>query len=466
MKNNKYQLNILGNSYLSYIVASHLIGDELDVTILNDPSFGMGENYGNLISELDKSFFHTWGKDKNLVSLQNLNEYLTPMPVEFRIDDIQVCFGRTPSLNLIEMLRKIPSFFKGLKDKDKLIKDIIINSHQFDESYYNFCHLVGANIFRYKTFQNLVIEDFLVHCPDSIKKIYEVFIENWFENISSMHQKDETKKALMYLWRSVFQNKISIKTSEFEVFHLFLTMLGQTYRIDQDAFKKSCKKNKAIRTYEGEVLDIHQSFGNVRNIHHSSEKEAIDLNQLFIICSGPPENMVEIERLHPGYCSTLLRIKNFAKYQFLQDKVYVYARSCDFGTRMPFWLLYKNNDELWVSANLKKEDASKIDFDIPFIKEKIKNDFNFFYPHKNLDPDFIDQKRGNDFYYQESDWQNFSRTQLAYVPVSKKFKILDKRKHRFVKINNSNYFGPLRNGPLGLLSLLMELKDCHKLVSR
>ena len=294
MKNNKYQLNILGNSYLSYIVASHLIGDELDVTILNDPSFGMGENYGNLISELDKSFFHTWGKDKNLVSLQNLNEYLTPIPVEFRIDDIQVCFGRTPSLNLIEMLRKIPSFFKGLKDKDKLIKDIIINSHQFDGSYYNFCHLVGANIFRYKTFQNLVIEDFLVHCPDSIKKIYEVFIENWFENISSMHQKDETKKALMYLWRSVFQNKISIKTSEFEVFHLFLTMLGQTYRIDQDAFKKSCKKNKAIRTYEGEVLDIHQSFGNVRNIHHSSEKEAIDLNQLFIICSGPPENMFEI----------------------------------------------------------------------------------------------------------------------------------------------------------------------------
>ncbi|MDH5581042.1 MAG: hypothetical protein OEY33_03985 [Bdellovibrionales bacterium] len=466
MKKNENHLNIVGDSYLSYIAASHLSAEKRDISIIDDPSYRFGEIYGSFISELDKYFMHAWGKDKEIGPLKNIEKYLTPKPLEFSIDHLKICLGQAPFLNIIELLRKVPSFFKGLEEKDKLIKDIVRNSGQFDDAYYNFCRLVGANIFRYKSFQNLLIEDFLAHCPDSFKKIYEVFADAWFTYSKSFNEGDRTKKSLMYLWRTIYQNKLSVKTSEFEVFHLILVMLGPTYQIDQQLFKDDCKKEKGFNTFKGQVLNFTQRFGNVRSIEHSSKNGPMETNQLFILCSTPPEDKVELARIYPGYTSVLLRVKNCKDYDFINDKLYVFGRSGDLGTRMSFWTIHRNNGELWISAKVKKENAYKIEFDLPFVKEKLTRDLAYFYPHKNLRPQFIEKKQGHDFYYQESNWNSFTRVKLARIPVSKKFKIFDANKHRFRKIKNANYFGPLKDGPLGLLSLLMELKDCQKLIPR
>ncbi len=461
----EHNLSIVCHNYLGHILANELSMEGRNIKLIDTPQYNYGDLTSNIISYLDKEFFETWGKDREIKALRDMQPYLSSAPFEFCFDDYRICLGNTPSQNLLEMIRKIPDFLVGYDDLPKLIKELVQNPENFDRSYFEFCHLVAANIFRYKSFQNLLIEDFLIHCPDHLKKLYEVFQETWFKKIRSLDMKEDSKKGLMYLFRSIYQNKISIQTSEFEVFHLFLTLLGPKYSVDNEKVKKDLAHKGGFEVKSNQLSGFDMSWGKVSSIDLDEKKEELETNQIFFLTSYPPEEIMELPRISDAYSNIKFKIENKEDFGFLGRSRYIYSTSHYLGTRMPFVEIYWDKTNIRGNAVLKKQDADKVEFHTSFIKTNLKKLLKNFYPQKELNITCTEFEAGHDFYYLQSDWQNMKREKLAHFPISRKFRLLSEDKNRFIKVKNANYFGPLKDGPLGLLSLLMELKDSEKLIN-
>lgn len=456
---------IVGKSYLNYLLGHKILDEEKSIQLIEDEDFGIGENYSCKVFELEKQFLKTWGEDEKLDALKNIEETISNKPIEFAVPGLRILLGRNPSENIGELIRKAPQFFYDEKDQnDKIIKDILKNSELFDLMYNRFCHLVAANIFRYKSFQNLIIEDFLIHCPQHIQTLYKCFLEKWFKISKSLKKENVPLKNLMYLLRANIHNKICLKTSDFEVFHLFLCLLSPRYEINDKQLRSSFNWPKNVEVIKGKVDDLNLRFSKVKTL--DVDNKEFPTKNIFFVTSKGREDKLDIPFKYRTYINLKLTGLKSNNLRFLKEHTYVYGSNEKLGTRFPFWQMKLVGKELVFDMIVEFKNGTKEEFFLKKVKEILAKDLKFIWGDIDINFDDIQATFGNELYYCDGTWQEHKRDELARIPISRKFKVYSAKKNKFIKSSNSYYFGPLKDGPLGLLSLLMELKDSNKLMGK
>ena len=123
---------------------------------------------------------------------------------------------------------------------------------------------------------------------------------------------------------------------------------------------------------------------------------------------------------------------------------------------------------MWIAKIFKKKIEVKMlkrfekGMKVEFLKEKVvkqvERDWEGIFPKMLDGMESFSMKLGKDLYLEDEDLKKIKNGDEAPFPkILSLFDVSKMKKNRNLK--NVTYFGPLKEGPLGLLSTLMELRD-------
>jgi len=444
MLNKNVDTIIVGQNYLSYLLAFQLITERHDVLILNDERIAKDDNHFKMFSPMEKSFIQAWGEDLEAPYLEHISEALSVRPFIISLDEKEVLLGRdNPYQNIVELARKFPEFFYEILE---FIDSSGITEESFNEAYYNMCDRLGKTLCRYKTLQNFNFSTFSNHCPDYMTDIFDLF----FERISMGDEFEDSKALFAYGMRAIFHDVLTISMPKIEAFHLFCSLIGPRYQLDTSHI---VSKLKGLLEHRG---------GNFRNSQirewkfHKGRPWCVELNsfegiihprKLTFIGGRPRQIPLKLETQHL-----------YGNYELIVRKDKLHQRSLPFfkfysnhmGAQFPFWVEYRlegeDESKSRVRVFSKGHDAEKEEFLFNEISDLLCK-------HNVIEmkSDIEDIKLGED---------------VISGVVAKSLNLPEKmilRDGAFAlkgeKLKDVYYIGPCKKGPLGLLSSLMETKD-------
>jgi hypothetical protein len=464
--NKKFNMALIGKNYLSFLLSIELMEWNMKVIILDDKRVTYGQHYTDYLCQLEYSFLMLWGEDRQIEPFQKLQHYIVKKPFSIIIGQHRVLLGNSPAQNLSELIRKFPNFFlyEELKEINLFLCDEDKQA-QFNDSYYAFCSRLAENSFRFRTSQNLSLGYTLSLCPENIKFIFSVF-EKAFLNQDNFKEPDDTLniKTFLYLTRGIFHRKLSIGATEFELFHLFLSLLSPHFQLDHKAlmgdllpifterggaFKKTYIKDWLFEKKRPWSLEL-------------SSYEGIIHPQKISLLGGRPESIpVKVDVKEKSFRSIDLRFALNEKADLklgLEGQRVFYTRSQKIGGQNPFWegRFQKNGGVLKIYNRSYK--GMKIDFIKNFIIAELEKDLSIICkrPITNLLIESI--HFGHDLCLEEKSFKSSGFKQD--MPLLSKVEVYDCTAPGLDDLlKNVHYFGPLKRGSFGLFSTLMEIKD-------
>ena len=108
-------LLLVGKSYPSILLGLEFLEQGKDVLLLDDDRLQLGELYTDRPLALEKEYLRSWGEQRNIKPLINIEKYLKSVPTTFISNGMRLRLGESPARNCQELFRKIPSLLSRLK---------------------------------------------------------------------------------------------------------------------------------------------------------------------------------------------------------------------------------------------------------------------------------------------------------------------------------------------------------------
>ena len=235
MINKKIDSVILGNNLLSYIMAIKNIKNERSCIVLDDIKMKFGSLYIEAISDFEKNMLELLGRTLNIDSLKEISNYLSERHITFVIDNTMIRLGRSPYRNLVELARKFPNLFFNQDNNGTDLLNLLQDNKLSEEFDFRFNQFLKATS-KMTMEDGFKLNQLLTICPKIIKDLFEGCLR-FFNNKGNLNQQLEKyweHKTLFYMARGYYQNKLGLKMSQEEVFHLFLSMLSPLYDINHE----------------------------------------------------------------------------------------------------------------------------------------------------------------------------------------------------------------------------------------
>jgi hypothetical protein len=444
MLNKNVDTIIVGQNYLSYLLAFQLITEKHDVLILNDERIAKDDNHFKMFSPMEKDFIQAWGEDLGATYLEHLNESLSTKPFIVAIEDKEVLLGRdNPYQNLVELARKFPEFFYEILE---FVDSGGINEQSFNESYYNMCERLGKTLCRFKTLQNFNFSTFSNHCPDYMTDIFEIF----YKKVSMNGGFEDPKALFIYGMRAIFHDVLTVSMPKIEAFHLFCSLLGPRYQLDTSIIVSKLKgllEHRGGNFRDSQIREWKFHKGRPWCVELNSFEGIIHPRKLTFIGGRPKQIPLKLDTEHL-----------YGNYELTVKKNDLHKRSLPFfkfhakymGSQFPFWVETnmpgEQEETSFIKVFSKGHHGEKEDFIFGEIADLLIKD-------KVIDraEDISNIKLGDD---------------VISGVVAKSLNLPEKmilRDGAFAlkgeKLKDVFYIGPCKKGPLGLLSSLMETKD-------
>lgn len=437
---------IIGQNYISFLIAFDQLNKGKDVLILDDQRILESRNYYSFFSSLEKNFIQSWANDLEIAHLSNIDQALIKRPFFINIDKTMIFIGRdNPYLNFMELARKLPDIFEDIFLK---LKAANISEEEFNNDYYMFCARTGKTLCLFKSLQNVNLLTFSHHAPDYFNEILSIF-----ETKIKEYSQSETKNILVYALRSIFQNVLDTQISNIESLHLFICLIGPRYFFEsQEIYMKMVEelinrggffRSKKIRewkffnnkpwcveldSFEGIVHPKNIAFIGGRPIQYPLQFES---DEMYLTYEA------HIKRKHTG---------------FLPESFSYYFDSSKIGSNIPYIVKYSQGEYDVVELMTRLVSCQKAGFHKTEIIEALK-----FHKLITSDEDILTIQEG-------SDVLSLRASKSINFPL--KVPILDTTHYLKAKqLNDIHYIGPLQKAPLGLLSSLMESKDHRNFMS-
>jgi len=460
-------LTTVGKSFLSFIYSLSFLDKGRKVLLLDDKRLSYGELFSDTFWALEKEFLKTWGRERNISSLEFLDQFLVKKHIVFVIGNKRIRLGDTPSRNLVELSRKIPILFQG-RFKD-IVQNIISsekNSKAFDQSFLSLCRRVGQNCFKYKTLQSLDMAFFLTHCPANIKELYQLFCGILDSETDHYLGPEWELKTLAFLGRGFFQKKFSWFSNEFERFHFFLCLFSPHYRPDHEGLIESLKDDYEKKGGQFKKTSIKEwvfHTGSPWCLELESYEGLVHPEKIAFFGGVSREIPLQIGTVDKFFTSLKIvwTLKDNLEEELWEERI-VKTELKRLGTLRPFWEasfgknkivinvvvpFEKGSKTSFISEEVEKEMIKEMDPFCPFIEDKIEKREFFFTPEVWL-------HGKNVKYYRKPEEMSF----YSSVDLYDLSKIGKKN-----KLKKVDYFGPLKEG-YGLFSSLMEIKDANTFI--
>tara|TARA_Y100000590_G_scaffold470440_1_gene664944 strand:+ start:33236 stop:34627 length:1392 start_codon:yes stop_codon:yes gene_type:complete len=451
-------MTLVGKNYLSFLLGVELLDRNQKVLLLDDDRLSYGQLYSDSLPQLEVDFLKTWGEDRGLEPFLHLDKYLKNRHLTFVIGDNLIRLGGRPSHNFSEILRKLSNMLPaGLEIGWPY--ETLEGQKEFDDAFHAFSKRIAQNAFRYKSVQSFNTAVFLAHCPPDIKKCFESF-EEVFRNLSlDPYEGQNSELTFFFMARGKFQKKFSMELSRFELFHLFLTLLSPLYELDQDSL---------LMDLEPVLIERGGLYKRTRIrewLFHKSKPWSLELasydgiihpKNISLLGADPSGLSIKLENL--GQSFGCIRVSfDFASDAkiFWENEKFLRCDKSMLGTERPLWEADFGEEKVLFKVFVKKLKGSKIEFHEKEILKMLKIDMTQIFPGlwEKLEEPTLDW--GPEIWIEGEG----SKTK-GDIPFPKSVMVTNvKEPMSHERLNQVYYFGPYKEGPLGLLSSLMEIKD-------
>lgn len=459
MLQKNYSFTVVGKGYLSFLYGIELLRRDLSILILDDRRLEYGDLFTFGLSKLDIEFLKTWGTDRNITALKQIEDFVTQRSLTYVLGGKRVLLGGKPWNNLRELYRKFPNLFNyphlfdkgndGKVESESIRKRL---SEDLNQLYSN----LGADGFRFKTIENNSIEYLLGQTPDSIKELFFTFQ-------NSLKEKRREGWCFLYFIGSLYHKSLSSSYSEPEIYHLFLSLLSPHYALDEP---RLCKRLSQVFTERGG----HFKETQVRewkfyrrmpwSIELASFEGIIHPKRLCFLGSHPRGLPLKVKYDQKMFLSVHFKAKIDKKAaEAWKDQLVISGSPNALATDIPLWRLEVRGDEVFGQYLYREKLGSKLKFFESFLKERLIENINQWSASfgESLS-DEITFTQGPEVYLDQS-YTYFS----SPLPKVKEVKLYDfSTPFLKSKLKNVNYFGPLKGLPLGLYGQLLEIKEVSK----
>lgn len=456
---NKVDTTLIGNDYLSFLFSFTLMKQKERILLLNDNHSPHEDLATDTLCQLEKDFLKFWGEDQNIPPLRHIDRYVVQRPLTMAIDDCQIRFGHTPSQNYLECLRKFPSFFKrrGMlyfapvarkKDKDK-----------FDRDFFAYCKRLARKIYCFHDISTLDKKLFSSLCPDELLEIVDIFSLPLQKGAELEKSERWIFNTLVYMARGHFHKRLSITGGPIEIFHLILSLLSPHYELNQRELLTDMKAfylDRGGQYLQTQVQEWHFDRGHPWRLELSSYKGVIWPQRISFLGNIPSEAPMDLGRPIKNYtCVNVRWMLNKTFTTGWEQEKALFTRVDKIGTDGPLWEAHFFPGEIRVKIFVFNEWGHKISFIQEEIHRIVLERLSPFIPrlksniiHEELSfgPEILTEPGKRSFYHLHRKDKDIT---VRYTsPSGKK-----------IKLKNVNYFGPFKEGSLGLFSTLIELKQ-------
>jgi hypothetical protein len=395
--------------------------------------------------------------------LANLSRYTRNIAVSVHWDDKRVLLGREPWDNIHELYRAIPELFSFsfIYDQNyefselnsEQIKKVEYDKESFNDECFHYIERLGLASYRFKSLESIDIEFFFEQCPQTLKLLYQSFDQ-------ALKSKPDLAKKFLYCMRGFFHKKYSSAHSDYETFHLFLSLISRHYTLDQESLRQDLiecfiarggahKKAKIndwrffksrpwsieLSTFEGIIHPDKLSFLglNLRSLNlsaHSKEK--------FYGCVH-----VDIDFHHDSLTASLGHLHYFTKSDHMASSLPCATFMAESKSRLGGVLTYR------------RKAGSKISFFEDDLKKKALSYLEQWYPGLSSDVKKISLSFGEEIYIDDSFYYKTN-----FVPFAKKVALYDhSRADEKKNLKLVAYHGPHKNLSFGFYGQLLDLKE-------
>lgn len=449
---------LVGKNYLSFLLGLELLERDKKVLLLDDDRLSYGHLYSDSLPRLEVDFLKTWGSDKNIEPFSHIDKYLKPRCLTFIVGKDLVRLGGRPSHNFSEILRKAPQMIPVGLD---FVWPFETEEGQadFDEAFMAFTKRVAQNAFRYKSVQSFNTAVFLAHCPPDIKTCFEAFETVFRDLTKDTYDGFFSELTFFFMARGKFQKKFNMELSRFELFHLFLTLLSPYYELDQESLMVDLEAVLVDRGGMYKRTRVREWLFN-RSKPWSMELASYDgiihPESISLLGADPSGLSIKLENLGQSY--GCIRVD----FPYLEDASIFWKNDkflrCDksmLGTERPLWEADFGENSVRFNVFVKKLKGSKLEFHETDILKMLEKDVDDVFPGlwDRIDNPYME--------WGPEVWiEGQGAKTKGDIPFPKSVSVTNvKEPMREEKLNQVYYFGPYKEGPLGLLSSLMEIKD-------
>ena len=462
MLNKNFDMVLVGKSFLSFIFSIELIDQNQNVLILEDERLSYGNLYNDFFNPVQVAFLKTWGEERGIKPLENIEQYLYPQGINYFYNLRQFKIGLRPSLNLIELFRKNPELFSALEE-DEEVQEFMSDPKkwdEFDQQILSLANRLGQNAFRYKNVQNFGIEFFLNQANPFMTKVFRAF----HRQLSIKNEKANWDlKTLSYLGKSVLHKVLSLKDSGHEAFHLLLHFLGPNYYVDQKALEDDLAqffKSKGGFYKKTKVREWKFYKNRPWSLELASYEGIIHPEKISFLGALPIGVPLKLGNIGQGLQSINISLKHpDPRLHGDGQELFICGQRDKIGTEHPLFIFKKTLEGLQIQYFQKANQGSKLSF----VSEKIRNQLNE--DLEGIFPKLFVEVQGNwDFSLGSEIFIEEEREKKkTSLPLVRNVELFDySSPSKTTKLKNVFYFGPFKEDPLGMLSSLMEMKEVHK----
>lgn len=450
---------LIGHNYLSYLLSFDLLAKNKKVLMLDDERLKYGPLFGRQVCELERAFLKTWGEDSKVSPFINLDRFLTNSSINFHIDNDVVHLGGSPFENFMELCRKFPLFFKR-KGTDVAFTNSKEFKDQINNEFISFCQRVGQNTCRFSSLQSISLETFLNHCPGMIKELFELFKDNVHE-IFSKESKHWEYKTFLYSAKGFYQSRMSLKSTDIELFHLFHSLLSPFYKLKEDKINEELKGifeergGQLKRTHVREWKFYKESPWSIE----LASFEGIIHPARVSLLGGIPEKLpLKVFPDNKCYKNVTGRISLCEKTE-LDDGVYILAKNERIGTNYALMVMEKSSNDCKIEQYVLKKKGQKIAFFEKDLSQWLKSDIRDLLPAIKSFTEASSFEFGEEVFVAEE-----TRGRIrSGIHLPKRVRIYDTSNPLLKKkLNNVYYFGPYKDSHLGLFSTLVDIKEAQQ----
>lgn len=450
---------LIGHNYLSYLLSFDLLAKNKKVLMLDDERLKYGSLFGRQVCELERSFLKTWGEDSKVEPFINLDRYLTQTPLYFHIDKAIVHLGKSPFDNLMELCRKFPLLF--LRANGEVAFE---NTEEFkakiNNEFLSFCHRVGQNTCRFSSLQSISLETFLNHCPATIKELFLLFKAN-VEGLYKEESEHWEYKTFLYSAKAFFQSRMSLKSSEIELFHIFHSMLSPFYKLQEDKINEELKYifeergGQLKRTHVREWKFYKESPW---SIELASFEGIIHPGRVSLLGGIPEKLPLKVFPDNKCYKNVTSKI-TVDENCHLADGIYILAKNNRIGTNYALMIFEKKDLFCQVEQYVLKRKGQKISFFTKDLSSWLSEDLRQLVPGIKNYSQTSDFEFGDEVFVAEG---NVGRIKNG-IQLPKRVRIYDTSNPIIKKkLNNVYYFGPYKDSHLGLFTTLVDIKETQQ----
>ena len=470
MIDKEYNMALLGKNYLSVLLSVELLEWDKKVIIIDDDRVRYGQHYTDYLCQLEYIFLMYWGEDRHIEPFQKLQHYIVKKPFSVIIGQHRLLLGNSPSQNLSEFIRKFPNFF--LEDDKDVINSFVCDEERreiFNEDYYSYCNRLAENSFRFKTAQNLSLSQSLDLCPENLKTLFSIFVKS-FVGLDKLTDADDALnlKTFLYLTRGIFHRKLSITATEFELFHLFLSLLSPHFQLDHEALMKDLlpafiEKGGVFK--ETNIREWLFEKNKPWSLELSSYEGIIHPQKVSLLGGRPESIPVKVGVKDKSFRSIdlVFSIQEGENLKLgIEGQRIFYTRSEKVGGQYPYWEGRFDSSGGKIKIYTRSYKGMKIDFIKDFLISELEKDLSII-SKRQLAPINVESIQfGQDLCLEEVSLNNSKFKQD--MPLVSKINVYDcTSPGQEDQLKHVHYYGPLKRGSFGLFSTLMEIKDSPSL---